>query len=149
MEKTDKIKIVGTNRKAKFQYEIIEKYEAGLVLLGTEVKSLRESKVNIQDAYGKFINDELWLVNSHISEYKYGNINNHDPLRPRKLLLNRRELKKIKTKLQEKGLTLIPIKIYFKNSYAKVEMAIAKGKKMYDKRETIKKREIERKLKRI
>ncbi len=98
MEKTDKIKIVGTNRKAKFQYEIIEKYEAGLVLLGTEVKSLRESKVNIQDAYGKFINDELWLVNSHISEYKYGNINNHDPLRPRKLLLNRRELKKNQNK---------------------------------------------------
>ncbi|MCX7832953.1 MAG: SsrA-binding protein SmpB [Ignavibacteria bacterium] len=149
MEKTDKIKIVGTNRKAKFQYEIIEKYEAGLVLLGTEVKSLRESKVNIQDAYGKFINDELWLVNSHISEYKYGNINNHDPLRPRKLLLNRRELRKIKSKLQEKGLTLIPTKIYFKNSYAKVEIALARGKKMYDKRETIKKREIERKLKRI
>ncbi len=148
MEKTDKIKIVGTNRKAKYQYEIIEKYEAGLVLLGTEVKSLRESKVNIQEAYGKFINNELWLINSHISEYKYGNINNHDPLRPRKLLLNRREIKKIKTKLQEKGLTLIPIKIYFKNSYAKVEIAIAKGKKMYDKRETIKKREIERKLKR-
>ncbi len=148
MEKTEKIKIVGTNRKAKYQYEIIEKYEAGLVLLGTEVKSLRESIVNIQDAYGKFINNELWLVNSHISEYKYGNINNHDPLRPRKLLLNRREIKKIKTKLQEKGLTLIPIKIYFKNSYAKVEIAIAKGKKMYDKRETIKKREIERKLKR-
>jgi len=148
LEKTDKIKIVGTNRKAKYQYEIIEKYEAGLVLLGTEVKSLRESKVNIQEAYGKFINNELWLINSHISEYKYGNINNHDPLRPRKLLLNRREIKKIKTKLQEKGLTLIPIKIYFKNSYAKVEIAIAKGKKMYDKRETIKKREIERKLKR-
>lgn len=149
MEKTDKIKIVGTNRKAKFQYEIIEKYEAGLALLGTEVKSLRESKVSLQDAYGKFIKDELWLVNSHIAEYKYGNINNHDPLRPRKLLLNRREIKKIKTILQEKGLTLIPIKIYFKNSYAKIELAIAKGKKLYDKRETIKKREIERKLKRI
>lgn len=149
MEKTEKIKIVGTNRKAKFQYEIIEKYEAGIVLLGTEVKSLRESKVNIQDAYGKFINDELWLINSHISEYKYGNINNHDPLRNRKLLLNRRELRKIKSKLQEKGLTIIPTKIYFKNSYAKVEIALAKGKKLYDKRETIKKREIERKLKRI
>lgn len=149
MDKTEKIKIVGTNRKAKFQYEIIEKYEAGIVLLGTEVKSLRESKVNIQDAYGKFIDDELWLINSHISEYKYGNINNHDPLRKRKLLLNRRELRKIKSKLQEKGLTIIPTKIYFKNSYAKVEIALAKGKKLYDKRETIKKREIERKLKRI
>lgn len=149
MDKTEKIKIVGTNRKAKFQYEIIEKYEAGIVLLGTEVKSLRESKVNIQDAYGKFINDELWLINSHISEYKYGNINNHDPLRNRKLLLNRRELNKIKSKLQEKGLTIIPTKIYFKNSYAKVEIALAKGKKLYDKRETIKKREIVRKLKRI
>lgn len=149
MSDTGKIKIIGTNRKANFQYEILNRYEAGLVLLGTEVKSLRESKVNLQDSYGKFIKDELWLLNSHISEFKYGNINNHDPVRKRKLLLNRRELKKIRAQLEEKGLTLVPTKIYFKDSLVKVEMAIAKGKKMYDKRQSIKQRETERKLKRI
>lgn len=146
---TGKIKIIGTNRKANFQYEILNRYEAGLVLLGTEVKSLRESKVNLQDSYGKFIKDELWLLNCHISEFKYGNINNHDPIRKRKLLLNKRELKKIRAQLEEKGLTLVPTKIYFKDSLVKVEMAIAKGKKMYDKRQSIKQRETERKLKRI
>lgn len=146
---TNKIKIIGTNRKANFQYEILNRYEAGLVLLGTEVKSLRESKVNLQDAYGRFIGDELWLLNSHISEFKFGNINNHDPLRKRKLLLNKRELRKIRTQLEEKGLTIVPTKIYFKDSLVKIEMAIARGKKMYDKRQSIKQRETERKLKRL
>jgi SsrA-binding protein len=146
---TSKIKIIGTNRKANFQYEILNRYEAGLVLLGTEVKSLRESKVNLQDAYGKFIGDELWLLNSHISEFKFGNINNHDPVRKRKLLFNKRELRKIRAQLEEKGLTLVPTKIYFKDSLVKIEMAIARGKKMYDKRQSIKQRETERKLKRI
>jgi SsrA-binding protein len=146
---TNKIKIIGTNRKANFQYEILNRYEAGLVLLGTEVKSLRESKVNLQDAYGKFIGKELWLLNSHISEFKYGNINNHDPVRKRKLLLNKRELKKIRASLEEKGLTIVPTKIYFKDSLVKIEMAIARGKKMYDKRQSIKQKDIERKLKRI
>lgn len=149
MSDTDKIKIIGTNRKANFQYEILNRYEAGLVLLGTEVKSLRESKVNLQDSYGKFIKDELWLLNSHISEFKYGNLNNHDPIRRRKLLFNKRELKKIRAQLEEKGLTLVPTKIYFKDSLVKIEMAIAKGKKMYDKRQSIKQRETERKLKRL
>jgi SsrA-binding protein len=146
---TGKIKIIGTNRKANFQYEILNRYEAGLVLLGTEVKSLRESKVNLQDAYGKFIGDELWLLNSHISEFKFGNINNHDPIRKRKLLLNKRELRKIRALLEEKGLTMVPTKIYFKDSLIKIEMAIARGKKMYDKRQSIKQKETERKLKRI
>jgi SsrA-binding protein len=146
---TNKIKIIGTNRKANFLYEILNRFEAGLVLLGTEVKSLRDSKVNLQDAYGKFIKDELWLLNSHISEFKYGNINNHDPLRKRKLLFNKKELKKIRAQLEEKGLTLVPTKIYFKDSLVKIEMAIARGKKMYDKRQSIKQRETERKLKRI
>jgi len=146
---TVKIKIIGTNRKANFLYEILNRFEAGLVLLGTEVKSLRDSKVNLQDAYGKFIKDELWLLNSHISEFKYGNINNHDPLRKRKLLFNKKELKKIRAQLEEKGLTLVPTKIYFKDSLVKIEMAIARGKKMYDKRQSIKQRETERKLKRI
>ncbi len=120
-----------------------------MVLLGTEVKSLREAKVNMQDGYAKFIDDELWLINCHISEYKFGNINNHEPLRNRKLLLNKTELRKIKAQLQEKGLTMIPLRMYFVNAKAKVELGIAKGKKLYDKRETIKQRETERKLKRI
>jgi SsrA-binding protein len=145
----DKIKIIGTNRKANFQYIILDRMEAGMVLLGTEVKSLRESKVNIQDAYGKFKNDELWLVNAHISEYKFGNLNNHNPLRERKLLLNKRELKRLKAKVSEKGLTIVPTKIYFKNSKVKIEIALAQGKKLYDKREAVKERDIKRKLNRI
>lgn len=149
MNETSKIKIIGTNRKANFQYELLNRYEAGLVLLGTEVKSLRDAKVNLQDGYAKFSGNELWLLNSHISEFKFGNINNHDPLRKRKLLLNKKELKKIRAQLEEKGLTMIPTKIYFKDSHVKIELAIARGKKMYDKRQSIKQRETERKLKRI
>ena len=149
MDSQDKIKIIGTNRKANFRFEIFEKYEAGIVLLGTEIKSLRDAKVNLQEGYAKFIGDELWLTSVNISEYKYGNINNHDPLRNRKLLLNKREIRKIRTKLEEKGLTMIPTKIYFKGSKVKIELGIARGKKLYDKRESIKKREIEIKLKRL
>ena len=149
MRTQDKIKIIGTNRKANFQYIILDRLDAGMVLLGTEVKSLRESKVNIQDAYGKFKNDELWLVNAHISEYKFGNLNNHNPLRERKLLLNKRELKRLKAKVSEKGLTIVPTKIYFKNSKVKIEIALAQGKKLYDKREAVKERDIKRKLNRI
>ena len=149
MRTQDKIKIIGTNRKANFRYIILDRLEAGMVLLGTEVKSLRESKVNIQEAYGKFKNDELWLVNAHISEYKFGNLNNHNPLRERKLLLNKRELKRLKAKVSEKGLTIVPTKIYFKNSKVKIESALAQGKKLYDKREAVKERDIKRKLNRI
>ncbi|HPS63975.1 MAG TPA: SsrA-binding protein SmpB [Ignavibacteria bacterium] len=149
MQTQDKIKIIGTNRKANFQYVILDRLEAGMVLLGTEVKSLRESKVNLQDAYGKFKNDELWLVNAHISEYKFGNLNNHNPLRERKLLLNKRELKRLKSKTSEKGLTIVPTKIYFKGSKIKIEIALAQGKKLYDKREAVKERDIKRKLNRL
>ncbi|MBK8381904.1 MAG: SsrA-binding protein SmpB [Ignavibacteria bacterium] len=149
MSEADKIKIITSNRKANFEYSILSKYEAGIVLFGTEVKSLRDSKVNIQDSYGRIINDEVWLINASINEYKFGNINNHDPLRNRKLLLNKREIRKIKQELQEKGLTLVPLKIYFKGSKIKIELGIAKGKKLYDKRESIKKRETERKLSRL
>ncbi|MEO8208986.1 MAG: SsrA-binding protein SmpB [bacterium] len=149
MSDTDKIKVIATNRKANFEYEILSRYEAGIVITGTEVKSLRESKVNLQEAYGRIINDEVWIINSHINEYKFGNINNHEPLRNRKLLLNKKEIRKIKQMLQEKGLTLVPLKIYFKSSLVKVEIGIARGKKLYDKRESIKKREVERKLSRI
>ena len=149
MADSDKIKIIATNRKANFEYSILSKYESGIVLTGTEVKSLRDAKVNIQDAYGRLINGEVWLINSNINEYKFGNINNHEPLRNRKLLLNKREIRKVKQELQEKGLTLVPLKIYFKGSLIKVELGIARGKKLYDKRESIKKRETERKLNRI
>jgi SsrA-binding protein len=149
MGDNDKIKVITTNRKANFEYEIINKYEAGIVITGTEVKSLREGKVNLQESYGRIIKDEVWIVNSHINEYKYGNINNHEPTRNRKLLLNKREIRKIKQQLQEKGLTLVPLKIYFKGSLVKVEIGIARGKKLYDKRESIKKRDIERNLSRI
>ncbi len=149
MSDTDKIKIIATNRKANFEYEILNRYEAGIVITGTEVKSLREAKVNLQEAYGRIINNEAWIINSHINEYKFGNINNHNPVRDRKLLLNKREIRKIKQQLQEKGLTMVPLKIYFKGSLVKVEVGIAKGKKLYDKRESIKKREVERKLSRI
>ncbi len=149
MSETDKIKVIATNRKANFEYEILNRYEAGLVITGTEVKSLREGKVNLQEAYGRVINDEVWIINSHINEYKFGNINNHEPLRNRKLLLNKKEIRKIKQQLQEKGLTLVPLKIYFKGSLVKVEIGTAKGKKLYDKRESIKKRDIERNLSRL
>lgn len=146
MSDSDKIKVIVTNRKANFEYEIIDRYEAGIVITGTEVKSLREGKANLQEAYGRVVKDEVWLINSHINEYKFGNINNHEPLRNRKLLLNRKEIRKIKQQLQEKGLTLVPLKMYFKSSLVKVEIGIARGKKLYDKRESIKKREVERKL---
>ena len=149
MSETDKIKVIATNRKANFEYEIINRYEAGFVITGTEVKSIRDGKINIQESYGRIINDEVCIINSHINEYKYGNINNHEPLRNRKLLLNKREIRKIKQQLQEKGLTLVPLKVYFKGSLVKVEIGIAKGKKLYDKRESIKKRDIERNLSRL
>ena len=146
MNESDKIKVIATNRKANFEYEIINKYEAGIVITGTEVKSLREGKVNLQESYGRIIKDEVWIVNSHINEYKYGNINNHEPTRNRKLLLNKREIRKIKQQLQEKGLTLVPLKIYFKGSLVKVEIGIARGKKLYDKRESLKTKDATREM---
>ena len=149
MNDSDKIKIIAVNRKATFEYEILYRLEAGLVLTGTEVKSLREGRVNINDSYARINDNEVLLINSHISEYRFGNINNHDPLRDRKLLFHNREIKKIKKDLEEKGLTMIPLKIYLKNSLIKIEMAICRGKKLYDKRESIKKREVEIKLKRL
>lgn len=149
MSDTDKIKIITNNRKANFEYAILEKYEAGISLEGTEVKSLREAKVSIVESYARVIKDELFLIGANINEYKYGNINNHVPVRNRKLLLHKKEIKKIKEALTEKGLTLIPLKMYFKNSKVKVELGIGRGKKLYDKRESIKARETDLKLKRI
>ena len=145
------IKIITENRKAWHDYFIIETFEAGIVLKGTEVKSLREGKVNLKDSFAMVEDEEVFLHNCHISPYIHGNIYNHDPLRIRKLLLHKSEINKLIGKTVEKGLTLIPLKLYFKNGIAKVEMALAKGKKLHDKREDIKKktamREIEKAFK--
>ena len=141
-------KNVVTNRKARHQYHILETIEAGIVLQGTEVKSLRQGKVNLGDAYAKIKDGEVWLVEMHISPYEQGNIFNHEPRRPRKLLLHKREIKRLLGKVQERGLTLIPLRIYFKRGKAKVELALAKGKRLYDRREDIKRRDEEREISR-
>ena len=145
------IKIITENRKARHDYSIIETFEAGIVLRGTEVKSLREGKANLKDSFAMVEDEEVFLHNCHISPYTHGNIYNHNPLRIRKLLLHKSEINKLIGKTVEKGLTLIPLKLYFKNGIAKVELALAKGKKLHDKREDIKKktamREIEKAFK--
>ena len=134
------------NRKAKFDYEIIETIEAGIVLTGTEIKSLRAGKANLKDSYAIVRNGEVFLLNMHISEYDYGNIFNHDETRTRKLLLHKKEIWKINDKIRLEGFTLIPLKIYFKGNYAKVLLGIGKGKKLYDKRETMKERDMKREM---
>jgi len=144
----ERIRLVCRNRKAYFEYTIDDLYEAGLVLKGTEVKSLRLGKANIEDAYARFRDGEIFLLNAHISPYPHAGEENHEPTRPRKLLLRRREMKRLLGKLTERGYTLIPLKLYFKNEYAKVELGLAKGKKKADKRETIRRREEQRELER-
>ena len=135
------------NRKAKYDYEIEDTLEAGIVLTGTEIKSIRNGKANLKDSYAIIKNNEIFLLNMHISNYEQGNIFNHDETRTRKLLLHKKEILKLKQRLELSGFTLVPIKLYFKNSKAKILLGVAKGKKNYDKRETIKKRDIERDLK--
>ncbi len=130
------------NRKAKYDYEIFDTYEAGIVLKGTEIKAIRSGKANLKDSYGVIKNEEVFLLNMHISPYENGNIFNHDETRTRKLLLHKKEIKKIKNNLELKGYTLIPLKLYFKNGKAKILLGIAKGKKTYDKREAIKKKDM-------
>jgi SsrA-binding protein len=142
------MKVLSTNKKAFFDYEIIDSLEVGIVLLGTEVKSAKEGKVNLKDSFVKIMNGEAYLLNCHISPYSHGNITNHDPTRTRKLLLHKKELNKLIGKSKEKGLTLIPLKMYLKGNKIKVEIALAKGKKIYDKRESIKKKDISREIKR-
>lgn len=132
------------NKKAYFDYEILETYEAGIVLTGTEIKSIRLSNVNLKDSYALVRNNEVFLLNMHISEYKEGNIFNHNETRTRKLLLHKKEIFKIRDKISLDGLTLIPLKLYFKGSNIKILLGLARGKKMYDKRESIKKKDIER-----
>lgn len=138
------------NKKASFEYEFLEKHVAGLVLQGTEIKSIRERKASLQEAYCTFYGDELWVQGMHISPYEEGNILNHDPLRRRKLLLNKRELRKWKEKLEEKGLTIVPTRLFITDrGFAKLEVALAKGKKVHDKRESIKERDVKRELSRL
>lgn len=134
-------KINITNRKARHEYEIIDTYEAGIVLVGTEVKSVRAGKASINEAYCRPAGSEVWIHNMHIAPYEEGNRFNVEPLRDRKLLLHANEIDKIVRAINEKGLTLIPLKVYFSHGYAKVLIGIARGKKLYDKRETIKKRD--------
>jgi SsrA-binding protein len=138
------IKIVARNRRARHEYDLLEKVEAGLVLTGTEVKSLRNGKANLEDAYAEVTRGEAWLLGCDIPEYLQANRMNHVPKRPRKLLLHRREIGKLEGKTGEKGMTLIPTSIYFKKGIAKVELRVAKGRKTYDKREAIKKQDAKR-----
>src|SRR4030043_171115 len=143
------IRIICTNKKARHDYSIEETIEAGIQLLGTEVKSLREGRANLKDSYVIIKNSEVFLLNCHISPYSHGNIMNHDPLRTKKLLLHKREIESLRGKSLKKGYTLIPLKIYFKNSYTKVEIGIAKGKRLYERREKIKEREAKRAIERV
>jgi SsrA-binding protein len=147
--KDEQQKVVATNRKAFHEYFIEDKFEAGIVLQGTEVKSLREGKVNLQDSFASVRGGEVFLHHCHISPYSHGNIMNHDPLRVRKLLLHRNEINKLLGKTQQKGLTLIPLRIYFTGrGHAKVELGLAKGKKLHDRRDSIKAREAGREVER-
>lgn len=149
MPKDDQEKAVVTNRKAYHEYFIEEKFEAGIILMGTEVKSLRDGRANLQDSYASVRNGEIFLHHCHISPYSHGNIMNHDPLRPRKLLLHRKEISKLLGKTQQKGLTIVPLRIYFSpRGKAKIEIALAKGKKQYDRREAIKSRDAGREVER-
>jgi len=143
------MEIVATNRKARFNYEILEKIEAGISLKGTEVKSVRNKNVSIEESYAQIKNDEVFLCNLHISPYEQGNRENHDPIRVRKLLLHRHEIKKLIAKIQQKGLSLIPLSIYTRKGIIKVELAVGRGKRLVDKRESIKKKAIEREIARI
>lgn len=143
------MKIISQNKKARHNYEILDKFEAGIVLKGSEVKSLREGKVNLNDAHARFIKGELYLINAHISEYKMSNLLNHEPRASRKLLMHKQELNKLIGKVQEKSLTVVPLKIYFNNkNRVKVEVALGKGKKAYDKRDTLKQRDLSMQAKR-
>jgi SsrA-binding protein len=137
-------KLIASNKKALHDYFILQKFEAGLMLTGTEVKSLRDGKAQLKDAYVIFKDDEAFLFGAHISPYSHGNLQNHEPERTRKLLLHRREIDKLKVQTTEKGLSVVPLRLYFKGSRVKAEIAVVRGKKQYDKRETEKKREADR-----
>lgn len=142
--------IVIHNKKASFEFHLVQTYSAGIMLTGTEVKSIREGKASLSDAFCIITNGELWIKNMHISEFKQGSYNNHEPKRMRKLLLNKAELRKIESKLKEKGNTLIPVKLYFnERGFAKLDISLARGKKTFDKREDLKKKDQEREIRRV
>ena len=136
--------LIADNRKARHDYHLFDTYEAGVVLLGTEVKAIREGRVNLKDAYGRVEQGEVFLYNVHISPYSHRGYTTHEPLRRRKLLLNRAEIRKLIGKMVERGFTLVPVRMYFKSGRVKVAVSVAKGKKLYDKRETIRRRQIDR-----
>ncbi|MFH1058585.1 MAG: SsrA-binding protein SmpB [Pseudomonadota bacterium] len=141
-------KLIAKNKKARFNYDLGDRYEAGLVLTGTEVKSMRLGKANLSDSYAKIRDGEAWLMGCHVSAYPFAYYDNHEPERPRKLLLHKSELRKLTGKLNEQGYSLIPVALYFKEGRAKVELALAKGKKLYDKRQDLKKRDQDREMER-
>jgi SsrA-binding protein len=136
--------LIADNRKARHDYHLLESFEAGLALTGTEVKAMREGRANLRDSYCRIERGEAFLLGAHVGQYSHGGSASHDPLRPRKLLLHQEELRKLLGKTSEKGLTIVPVRMYFKNGRAKLAIALAKGKKSYDKRETIKRREADR-----
>ncbi len=140
--------VLATNRKAFRDYHIAERFEAGISLVGTEVKSLREGRANLKESYCRPKGGEVWLLDCHISPYHFGNVNNHEPTRPRRLLLTRREINKLIGAVTEKGFTIVPLRFYLKGPYIKLEIATAKGKHMYDKRETIRRKDIDRETER-
>ena len=143
------IKPVTENKKARFEYFIEEEFEAGMVLVGTEVKALRQGRANLKDAYARIVNGELWVYQLHIGPYSHAHYDNHEPLRPRKLLLHSYEIKRLYGKVNEKGYTLVPTRIYFKNGRVKITVGLAKGKRKVDKRETIRRRDQKREMERI
>jgi SsrA-binding protein len=142
------IKVIASNRKAQFEYFLLERFEAGISLQGSEIKSIRAGQVSLSEAYVRVEEREAWLVNAHISPYDPASRMNHDPVRPRQLLLKRREIRELWDSVRQKGVTVVPIKLYLKEGLAKVEIAIAKGKKLYDKRQEIAKKDLERSLNR-
>ena len=145
----DESRVVTVNRQAYHDYFVDETFEAGIALTGTEVKSIRGGKVNLRGAYARVKGGEVWLEGAHIAVYEQGTYMNHDPMRPRKLLLHRREIDRLIGRIQAKGLTLIPLKLYFKHNHVKIELGLCRGKKLYDKRESIRERETQRELARV
>lgn len=143
---TGNAKLIAKNKKAYFLYEISDKYEVGIELMGTEVKSIRQSKISLVDSYCRINKDELFVFNMHIAVYENRGYSNHDPLRKRRLLMHKREIRKLKIKLQQRGFTLVPLSIYFKRGWAKMEIGLAKGKRKFDKRESLKKKDAKKEM---
>jgi SsrA-binding protein len=148
MNSMENIKVVATNRKARHEYFILDTYEAGIELRGSEIKSIRAGQISLSEAYIKIDGQEAWLVDAHIAPYEQANLYNHDPLRPRRLLLHRDEIRKLWDTVRQKGVTVIPLRVYLKNGRGKVEIATAKGKKLYDKRAEIARKDVEREMQR-